>query len=119
MKTEETGVKEAIARQAIDEAVEIIKPLVVKIERGVQLTKYHYAKYVEMLSRVPSTQRQVFCLVLLKAGANKEGVEYAYRIVGVDKAEIKSAAITVAEKLAAHKDGINNKQYENKKQKAD
>ena len=62
---------------AIKEAAELVKPIVAKIERGVPLTKYHYAKYLELLSRAPSDQRKLLALALLEAGANQEGVAYA------------------------------------------
>lgn len=65
----------------IKEAVEIIRPLVEKIEHSVPMTKYHYAKYLEILFRVPKQNRAIFCSILLIAGANKEGVAYAMKII--------------------------------------
>ena len=76
--------KREIAKQAIAELQEILRPLVQTIEYNkVPLTKFHYAKYVEILGRFPSHQRQVMTRLLLSVGANKEGVAYAAQILGI------------------------------------
>lgn len=61
-------------RQALNEAIEAVKPVVNAIESQPQLTKDWYDKYLDLAKDMNSV------LVLLCAGANKHGVVAAAKI---------------------------------------
>lgn len=63
------------AKKFIDEAVEAAKPIVFKIESRPPSTKDYYAEYMGVLARVDDKRaRQRLAAILIKAGANQNGV---------------------------------------------
>lgn len=59
-----------------------LKKAVSVIEGGVPTTKGHYGVYMSILSRAKDKRsREILAEVLLKVGANKQGVEDALREV--------------------------------------
>jgi hypothetical protein len=60
------------------------KPQVKKIESGIKMTQNHYGRYMQMLSVMAKGDKalgMVFSLALIKAGANREGVNSALKIL--------------------------------------
>jgi hypothetical protein len=69
------------AKQAIDKAVQEMKPLVESLEAMPATTKDHYGNYMRLLSDIPKERRKVFAMILIKAGANYNGVAWALRLL--------------------------------------
>jgi hypothetical protein len=67
--------------QALAEAVELVKPIVAKIENSPAATKNHYSDYMVCLStgKGPLEMKRLAALLIL-AGANKEGVTDALKL---------------------------------------
>jgi len=70
------------AKQAINEVVEALRPIVAKIEARPETTKAHYGDYMTILGMAKGSEaRQSMSLCLLKAGANYEGVASALNLL--------------------------------------
>lgn len=68
----------------VDELAADFKPQVTKIESGIKTTQNHYGSYMQMLSVMAKGDKalgMVFSLALIKAGANREGVNSALKIL--------------------------------------
>lgn len=69
-------------QKAIDEAVALIKPIVLKIEKSPPSTKDHYSQYMAVLSEDETEGgRHRLALLLIVAGANVNGVRAALAIL--------------------------------------
>jgi len=72
------------ANAFINDLVEIYKPVVKEIEASMMMTKDHYGEYMNVIGQGNSNSiRQLTAVALVKAGANKDGVLAALRIMGV------------------------------------
>lgn len=72
--------KEEEEEAKLDEVVELLKPIVQKIESSVPTTKFHYGSYAAILSQMKDPQQRknlAACLVI--AGANKNGITWALK----------------------------------------
>jgi len=70
----------------VDKIVEELRPLVQEIENGPETTRYHYRDYMNILAKYPEEkdQRYTMAVLLIKAGANPEGVEWAARLAFIE-----------------------------------
>lgn len=66
----------------IDKYVDAIKPLVEAIEARPMTTKGHYGDYMGVIAKMTKNREQAVCLglVLVRSGANKQGVVDAVRV---------------------------------------
>lgn len=69
------------AKEAIDQVVEMLKPVVAKIEGGLETTKNHYGSYMAVLSQAGQDKQmqKKMAACLIKAGANQDGVANALK----------------------------------------
>lgn len=58
-----------------------IKPEVSKIESGIAATQNHYGDYMQILSMFSGNTRILIGLALIRAGANKKGVQDALTVL--------------------------------------
>jgi hypothetical protein len=68
----------------IADLAEDFRPQVLKIEASIPTTKNHYGQYMSLLSQMAKDDKNlamVFSLALVKAGANREGIKSALRIL--------------------------------------
>jgi RNA binding exosome subunit len=68
-------------KKALNEALELVKPIVKRIEASIPSTKNHYGDYMAVLSmdKDPMQMKKMAALLIL-AGANKEGVSAALKL---------------------------------------
>ena len=68
----------------ITELASDFKPSVKKIETSIKTTQDHYGDYMGLLSTLAKTKQhaQIFALALIEAGANRNGVSSAMRVLG-------------------------------------
>jgi RNA binding exosome subunit len=68
-------------KAALNEALELVKPIVQRIEKSLPTTKNHYGDYMTVLSmdKDPMQMKKMAALLIL-AGANKEGVSAALKL---------------------------------------
>lgn len=75
-----------LAQLALDVAQAMakeIQPIVSEIEGGPQTTQGHYARYLTILSRCQGkAETGLMALALVKAGASRQGVASALKILG-------------------------------------
>jgi hypothetical protein len=66
--------------------VDEFRPIVAEIEQSQHTTKNHYGQYMGLLSNCAAynIKPKTLCLLLICAGANKDGVIDAARIVGIN-----------------------------------
>ena len=60
------------------------RPQVLKIETSIPTTKNHYGRYMELLCQMAKGDKNlamVFSLAMIKAGANREGIKSALKIL--------------------------------------
>ena len=67
-------------QKALEELIADLKPQVAQIEQSITTTKGHYGRYMAILARYPKEYRKTLALLLLKAGANYEGLKWALRL---------------------------------------
>lgn len=67
-------------QELIDEVVNELRPVVQKIENGMRTTKDLYGEYMSLLASYPVDQRKIIAILLIKAGANIEGVKWALKL---------------------------------------
>lgn len=73
----------AIVHEAVDEIARDIAPIVREIEAGPEVTQGHYARYLAILSRCEGkAQAGIMAMAMIKAGARRQGVGNALRILG-------------------------------------
>lgn len=61
--------------ELLQEALNLIKPIVVRIESSLPTTKDHYGDYMGILATAKNPEeRKKMAMVLIIAGANKNGV---------------------------------------------
>ena len=65
----------------ITEMVAELKPIVESIEKRLATTQYHYGDYMSILGRYPAELRKTMAALLLKSGANVDGVKWAYKLM--------------------------------------
>ena len=70
-------------KQLVTGLAEDLKPEVVKIEKKFATTKNRYGDYMALISAVAKDERtaKLIVLALIEAGANREGVTDAMRII--------------------------------------
>jgi len=70
------------AKKAIVDLAEDLRSTVEKIEKSIHTTLYHYGDYLAIFSQVAKKQStsDFVMLALITAGANEDGVKWAYRI---------------------------------------
>ena len=77
-------------KSSVDEAIELLKPVVKEVESSIPTTKNHYGEYMGIISSISEkfqsvddslTLRVVIGRLLIKAGANSEGVQDALRLM--------------------------------------
>ena len=79
-KTKITQGRSDVAK-AITEAIEIMKPIVQKIEKGVPTTKDNYGAYMAVLAQAKDHQTRLhLSAILIFAGANKNVVVAALKL---------------------------------------
>ncbi len=67
---------------AVNEAVEIVRPLVESIEAGISTTMNNYGEYLKILFPIETRgQAAIAVVALCRAGANKQGVIDAFNII--------------------------------------
>lgn len=69
----------------IDDLVPDLKPIVQRIERRTRTTQNAYGDYMNLivqLGKDDARMRKLISLALLKAGANKAGVQSALKVIG-------------------------------------
>ena len=68
----------------ISQLAEDFKPSVQKIEAKIATTRNHYGDYMALLSSVAKSKQhaQIFSLAMIEAGANRQGVNDALRVMG-------------------------------------
>lgn len=69
------------AQQAISQVVEALTPIVAKIEKSFPSTQNHYGDYLGILGMAQPSERKKLAAVLVKAGANLEGVRSALELM--------------------------------------
>lgn len=60
------------------------KPQIAKIEASTQMSQNHYGRYMSLLSQMAKNDKHlamVFSLAMVKAGANREGIKSALKIL--------------------------------------
>lgn len=67
-------------QKLIDELVADYKPIVDEIESGIKTTKNNYGKYMAILGKTDASIRNVVAYVLVKAGADPEGVRWGMKL---------------------------------------
>ncbi len=66
----------------IDGLAEDVKPQVEQIEKSLPTTKNHYGDYMSLLSNFKDNKTlALMMLALIRAGANRQGVHDAYKII--------------------------------------
>jgi hypothetical protein len=68
----------------VNELAEDFRPQVTKIESGYKMTQNHYGRYMELLCQMAKGDKNlamVFSLAMIKAGANREGIKSALKIL--------------------------------------
>lgn len=68
------------AQKKIDEVVELLKPIVEKIESSPATTKDHYGNYAAILGTAAPGTKEKLAACLIKAGANQNGVAWALKL---------------------------------------
>lgn len=68
------------AQHKINEVISLITPIVAKIEARPATTKNHYGDYLAILGMAGVNERKSLAAVLVKAGANFEGVQAALNL---------------------------------------
>lgn len=60
------------------------KPAVQKIEAKIATTRNHYGDYMGLISSLAKTKQhaQLFAMAMIEAGANRQGVGDALRVMG-------------------------------------
>ena len=66
-------------QKELEDLVKDFIPIVAKIEHGMEITKDHYGRYMQLLSGAESKNMLVY--ILIKAGANSYGVSWAYKLI--------------------------------------
>jgi hypothetical protein len=67
---------------AFKQAVEMVKPVVQKIESGPPLTKDNYGAYMTALAQTDDKKmRNLLALAMIAAGANASGVACALKLI--------------------------------------
>ena len=68
----------------ISQLAEDFKPSVQQIEAKIATTRSHYGDYMALLSSVAKSKQhaQIFSLAMIEAGANRQGVNDALRVMG-------------------------------------
>lgn len=86
-----TNPKTEMALQLADVMAEAVRDVVGEIERSIPTTRGHYAEYMNMLDMMvmslklekPSDNAWLIAgLALVKAGANRQGVKDALKVLG-------------------------------------
>ena len=68
----------------VNELAEDFRPQVTKIETGLKTTQNNYGAYLSLLSQMAKGDKNlamVFSLAMIKAGANREGIKSALKIL--------------------------------------
>lgn len=76
--------KQAKMEALIDDLANDFKPIVADIEKGIKTTQNNYGRYMSVLSQLGKGNRDhtnLFALALIKAGANRQGVGSAIKIL--------------------------------------
>lgn len=74
--------KRGLVKLLIADLVVELKPEVAKIEASPATTKAHYGRYMTLLSGLTGYKREVMALALIEAGANTEGIAWAFKLTG-------------------------------------
>ena len=64
----------------VDDVVNELRAIVREIEALPATTENHYDKYMSILSKYPMPVRRTVAMLLIKAGANENGVTWAYKL---------------------------------------
>jgi hypothetical protein len=71
-------------KKLVSELAGDFKPSVLKIEARIATTRNHYGDYMALLSSIAKTENhaRLFALAMIEAGANRQGVNDAMRVLG-------------------------------------
>ena len=80
----EDEASEAKVDKLVAELAADFKPVVEKIESGIKTTQNNYGRYMALLSQLGAGDKNksgIMALALIKAGANRNGVGSAYKLL--------------------------------------
>jgi hypothetical protein len=66
-------------RKKLEEMIAEFRPIVARIEDGLEVTQGHYGEYLTLLSGNKSPAMTIY--ILAKAGANDYGLSWAYKLI--------------------------------------
>ena len=83
MQTETQTKQKAATEALIADLAGDLKPEVERIESSIQTTQNHYGRYMSLLTGFGDTKQKLYLisLALIKAGANRQGIASALKII--------------------------------------